>query len=58
MVNITLSVSEDLKRGMDESKEINWAEVARAAIKNKISHRKFLGLNARVNSDILIRNLP
>ena len=42
MVNITLSVPEDLKRDMDESKEINWSEVARVAIKTKIAQLKIL----------------
>jgi hypothetical protein len=42
MPTITLSVPEDLKREMDESKEINWSEVARAAIKSKVSQLKIL----------------
>lgn len=42
MPTITLSVPEDLKREMDESKEINWSEVARTAIKNKIAQLKIL----------------
>lgn len=37
MVNITLAVSEDLKRQMDESKFINWSEVAREAIQQKVA---------------------
>ena len=36
MVNITLSVPEELKKEMDEIPDINWSEVARTAIKNKI----------------------
>ena len=36
MPTITLSVPEDLKREMDKSKEINWSEVARSAIKTKV----------------------
>jgi hypothetical protein len=35
MVNITLSVPEELKKSMDEHREINWSEVARQAIKEK-----------------------
>jgi hypothetical protein len=35
MANITLSVSEELKRKMEQFPEINWSEVARQAIKNK-----------------------
>jgi hypothetical protein len=42
MPTITLSVPEDLKREMDESKEINWSEVARVAIKTKITQLKIL----------------
>lgn len=37
MVNITLAVPKELKTHMDEFPEINWSEVARKAIKNKIS---------------------
>jgi len=42
MPTITLSVPEDLKREMDESKEINWSEVARAAIRTKVSQLRIL----------------
>lgn len=42
MPTITLSVSEDLKHNMDESKEINWSEVARAAIREKLIHLQLL----------------
>jgi len=42
MPTITLSVPEDLKREMDESREMNWSEVARAAIKNKVAQLKIL----------------
>ena len=42
MPTITLSVPEDLKHEMDESKDINWSEVARAAIKTKVSQLKIL----------------
>ena len=42
MPTITLSVPEDLKHKMDESKEINWSEVARSAIKTKVSQLKIL----------------
>ncbi len=42
MPTITLSVPEDLKHEMDESKEINWSEVARAAIKAKVSQLNIL----------------
>jgi len=42
MVNITLSVPESLKKDMEKSKEINWSEVARTAIKAKIDQLKIL----------------
>ena len=42
MPTITLSVPEDLKREMDDSKEINWSEVARAAIKTKVAQLRIL----------------
>ena len=42
MPTITLSVSEDLKHEMDESKEINWSAVAREAIREKVSQLHIL----------------
>lgn len=36
MVSITLSVSTDVKQHMDVFPEINWSEVARSAIKQKL----------------------
>ncbi|HLD10585.1 MAG TPA: hypothetical protein VJB89_00760 [Candidatus Nanoarchaeia archaeon] len=42
MSTITLSIPEDLKREMDESKDINWSEVARSAIRDKIIQLKIL----------------
>ena len=36
MPTITLSVPENIKKDMEESREINWSEVARAAIKEKM----------------------
>lgn len=40
MPTITLAVPEELKKDMDEAKEINWSEVARAAIREKITQLK------------------
>ena len=40
MPTITLSVPEELKQDMDESKFINWSEVAREAIREKVSQLK------------------
>src|SRR3989338_961236 len=37
MPNITLSVPEDMKQKMDESKFINWSEVAREAIRERLA---------------------
>ena len=37
MVSITLSVPEELKREMDQHPELNWSEVARRAIREKIT---------------------
>ena len=42
MPTITLSVPEELKREMDEFREINWSEVARQAIKTKVAQLKIL----------------
>ena len=36
MPNMTLAIPADLKEKMDHFKEINWSEVARAAIINKV----------------------
>ena len=36
MVNITLSVPEEMKKQMDLFTEMNWSAVARAAIKQRI----------------------
>jgi len=37
MVSITLSVPEELKNEMDMHPEMNWSEIARQAIRSKIS---------------------
>lgn len=42
MPTITLSVPEDLKREMDESPEMNWSEVARAAIRERVAQLSIL----------------
>ncbi len=42
MPTITLSVPEDLKQEMDEFKEMNWSEVARTAIREKVSQLTIL----------------
>ncbi len=36
MPNMTLAISADLKEKMDHFKEINWSEVARQAINQKV----------------------
>lgn len=40
MPTITLSIPEDLKREMDEERDINWSEVARAAIRKRLEELK------------------
>jgi len=42
MVNITLSVPEDLKKRMDQFPEINWSEVARQAINERVQELMIL----------------
>ena len=42
MSTITLSIPEDLKREMDEFKEMNWSEVARAAIRERVAQLAIL----------------
>ena len=42
MPTITLSVPSDLKQEMDKSKFINWSEVAREAIRERISQLAIL----------------
>lgn len=42
MPNITFSIPPDLKKEMDEFPEINWSEIARIAIKQKIADLRFL----------------
>lgn len=43
MVNITLAVTEDLKKEMDQFNEINWSAIAREAIKKRILLLKKFG---------------
>ena len=42
MPSLTLSVPPDLKREMDEHPIINWSEVARAAIRDRLASLKIL----------------
>nr|MDO8114561.1 hypothetical protein [Candidatus Sigynarchaeota archaeon] len=42
MVSLTLSISRDIKKKMDQFSEINWSEVARKAILQKIEDLEFL----------------
>lgn len=42
LANITLSVPEELKKEMEKFPEINWSEVARASIKQKLTYLNFL----------------
>ena len=36
MVSVTLAVPENLKKEMDKHPEMNWSEIARQAIQNKL----------------------
>lgn len=38
MSTLTLAIPEEMKHKMDECPEINWSEVARAAIREKLIH--------------------
>ena len=51
MANITLSIPENLKKEMEKFPEINWSEVARTSIKQKLANLNFLK-GFRVDSDI------
>ncbi len=42
MVNLTLSIPNELKEKMEQFPEINWLEVARDSIKKKILQLSFL----------------
>lgn len=42
MVSLTLSVNDELKVKMDEHPEMNWSEVARRAIIDKIEDLEFM----------------
>tara|TARA_Y100000031_G_C7983162_1_gene275690 strand:+ start:116 stop:355 length:240 start_codon:yes stop_codon:yes gene_type:complete len=42
MTTITLSIPPELKKDMDDSKWVNWSEIAREAIKEKVSQLKLL----------------
>ena len=42
MPTITLSVNDELKKEMDQIRDINWSEVARAAIKIRVMQMRML----------------
>jgi len=42
LVNMTLSIPKELKDQMDQFPEINWSEVARIAIRDKIADLNLL----------------
>lgn len=42
MVNITLSIPPELKKEMEKFPEINWSEIVRSSIKQKIIELNFL----------------
>ena len=51
MHNVTISVSDDLKKRMEENNIINWSEVARKAITKQIDELELLN---RLTKDIKI----
>ena len=42
MVNLTLSIPEELKKELDRHPEMNWSEVARQAFKEKVAKLEIL----------------
>lgn len=42
MSNLTLSIPDDLRKKLDEFKEINWSAVAREAFVQKVADLEFL----------------
>ncbi len=51
MANLTLSIPNELKQEMEKFAEINWSEVARNSIKQKIAQLNFLK-GFRIDSEI------
>ena len=51
MVNITITVPNEMKNDLDLFPEINWSEVARQAFREKIEDLKFL-IEYKKNSDL------
>ena len=51
MVSVTLSVPDETREKMDQFPEINWSEVARQSINEKISDMEFLE-NFKEESDL------
>ena len=42
MPNLTLAINPKIKNEMDKFPEINWSQVARSAIKQKVAELKFM----------------
>jgi len=55
MANITLSIPEDLKKEMENFPEINWSEVARTSIRQKLTNLNFLK-GFRLDSEITLKD--
>jgi len=53
MVNITLSIPDDLTKEMEKFPDINWPEVVRDSIKKKIAQLTFLKA-FRMDSEITV----
>ncbi len=43
MANVTISVSEELKKKMGQAKRVNWSEVAREAFEEKLRRQRMHG---------------
>jgi len=60
MPNMTLAIPEELKKKMDQFKEINWSEVARQAIQEKTAllekMNRLLSKSELTESDIEIHS--
>ncbi len=58
MANLTLSIPPELKKEMDKFSEINWSEVARSSIKQKIAELNFLSgfkLDSQITPDDAVK---
>ena len=58
MVNITLAMPDEIKRKMEKFPEINWSEIARAAIiKRIILFEKFREVRFEASCFVFVNNI-